>query len=493
MAGAIFDTDFSRPLNTAIWTEDPDLVGLTQKIWDEYLAAGEAEKQKGGKKPKRSYVEQLRVLVTELYLAWHEDFNLCLGMNFSQGAWDSRSRYNPLGLSKHFIVLVKQLQAARLVRVSAGSYAAPGAKGNRTGRIQASWELQKRFELLDVDHRAIWSIPAECIVLKEGLGEASKVIEYQDTDATNRMRQELTAYNDLLAQTFIDIPTLEEPWVTTWDSKGRERRISIGPRHQHIRRIFSRGSWELNGRFYGPWWQGLNSGLRSQIFINDTPTVEIDFKAMHIQILAAQKGVELPPDPYALPEGQFPGIEAAEQRKLVKLLVLTALNARNLNATCSAFRDSLSVGHPAKKLKNKALEKVLTALTERLPFLEDTLSADKGIGLMFTDSQILGRVIDQCTAMSLPILTVHDSVIVPYTHTKLVHQAMEQAANELVGRVIPLETQYRGLDEWQHELPEVQLDFEAWRETPREQGYLQRLSEWEETTGKEVRSFRFSL
>lgn len=26
-----------------------------------------------------------------------------------------------------------------------------------------------------------------------------------------------------------------------------------------------------------------------------------------------------------------------------------------------------------------------------------------------------------------------------------------------------------------------------------EQGYLQRLSEWEEATGKEVRSFRFSL
>ncbi|WP_017997954.1 hypothetical protein [Paracoccus sp. N5] len=46
----------------------------------------------------------------------------------------------------------------------------------------------------------------------------------------------------------------------------------------------------MNGRFYGPWWQGLSSGLREQIFINDTPAVEIDFKAMHIQILAAQKG-----------------------------------------------------------------------------------------------------------------------------------------------------------------------------------------------------------
>lgn len=46
----------------------------------------------------------------------------------------------------------------------------------------------------------------------------------------------------------------------------------------------------MNGRFYGPWWQGLNSKLREQIFINDTPTVEIDFKAMHIQILQRRRG-----------------------------------------------------------------------------------------------------------------------------------------------------------------------------------------------------------
>lgn len=488
---AIFDPQHSRPLSTTIWTEDPALVGLVQDIWNQHFATGEAEKQKGGKKPKRPYIEQLRVLVTDLYLAWQEDPLLCLGMPFSEGAWDSQSRYNPLGLSKHLVVLVKQLQAAGLVRVSAGSYAAPGAKGNRTGRIQASTELQKRFEALVVDGRAIQVVPSECIILKEGEGDYSRAVEYQDTDNTLCMRQVLTAYNDLLAQTFIDIPTLEQPWVVRQDNRGKDIRVAVGPRHQLVRRIFSRGSWEMNGRFYGPWWQGLNSKLRSQIFINDTPTVEIDFKAMHIQILAAQQGVELPPDPYELPPGQFPDTDPDEQRRLVKQLVLTALNAKDTRSACSAFREGLKAGHPGKHLKNTSLQKTINTFSKHVPALADSLCSDVGIRLMFTDSQIMERVITHCTLLGLPVLTIHDSAIIPYTHSKVLEEAMKQAAVEVVGREIPLEAKALGLDHdsWKDDPVYVRLDFQTCRETERCEGYLTRLKEWESTTRREVVPF----
>jgi len=63
---AIFDPQHSRPLSTTIWTEDPALVSLVQEIWNQHFATGEAEKQKGGKKPRRPYIEQLRVLVLVL-------------------------------------------------------------------------------------------------------------------------------------------------------------------------------------------------------------------------------------------------------------------------------------------------------------------------------------------------------------------------------------------------------------------------------------------
>lgn len=104
------------------------------------------------------------------------------------------------------------------------------------------------------------------MVLKD---DAGRLVEYEDTEETRRMRGELTAYNDLLARTFIDIPSLEDPWIVCQDSAGQDIRVGIGPRYQHVRRIFSRSSWDMNGRFYGPWWQGLSSEWRSQIFIND--------------------------------------------------------------------------------------------------------------------------------------------------------------------------------------------------------------------------------
>lgn len=140
----------------------------------------------------------------------------------------------------------------------------------------------------------------ECIILKAGEGEAAKVVEYEDTPETNGMRQELLAYNALLANTFIGIPTLEDPWVTRRDQWGRDVRVQIDPHHQFVRRIFSRGDWSCNGRFYGPWWQQVSKELRKEIFINDTPTVEVDYKGLHVMILSAEKGVVIEGDPYEL-------------------------------------------------------------------------------------------------------------------------------------------------------------------------------------------------
>lgn len=212
---------------------------------------------------------------------------------------------------------------------------------------------------------------------------------------------------------------------------------------------------------------------------------------MHIQILAARKGAELPPDPYKLPPGLFPDTDPKEQRDLVKQLVLTALNAKDTRSACAAFRDSLDVGHPGKHLKNVVLKKTLDAFSAHVPALGDCLCSDVGIGLMYTDSCIMDRVIRHCTRMELPVLTVHDSAIVPYTHTKVLKAAMIQAAVEVVGREIPVEAKTLGLDDetWDDNPAYVRQEFIDSRETERCQGYLGRLRIWEDTAGREVVPF----
>lgn len=197
----------------------------------------------------------------------------------------------------------------------------------------------------------------------------------------------------------------------------------------------------------------------------------------------------VPEDPYLLPPGQFPGIKQDEQRRLVKLPVLMALNAKDVPSACAAFREGLERGHPGKRLKNEELVKILDAVKGEIPWLSDSLCSDAGIRLMYSDSLIIEQVIRQCTAPGLPVLTVHDSVIAPYTFSRVVKDVMTQAAHEVVGCELPLKAKYLGFDDMRDKPIYIQQDYRWWRETERCQGYLARLEAWERTTGVVVHPF----
>ena len=195
------------------------------------------------------------MLILDLYVAWLEDPELSIGVSMSVNAWKTNSRYNALHLSKKLIPIINAVKDAGLIIMAKGSYTAPGSKGNRTTRIRASEELQSWFAQAKFEREDIGRAEGEeIIVLKD---DKNNQIEYEDTDKTNRMRKELQAYNKLIASAFIDIPSLEEPKIKQKENGGTHviRTDDCAPR---TRRIFSRNDWDMNGRFYGGWWQRIN-------------------------------------------------------------------------------------------------------------------------------------------------------------------------------------------------------------------------------------------
>lgn len=104
---------------------------------------------------------------------------------------------------------------------------------------------------------------------------------------------------------------------------------------------------------------------------------------------------------------------------------------------------------------------------------------------MNIDGKIAEVVHRFLTHRSIPVLSVHDSFIIDYTHTKLLLQAMMVASRVVMGRVLAVEANGLGLDEMDAP-PEVRLDFQCWRETARGKGYLNRLGRWEQRKGREV-------
>lgn len=462
----------SRPLDVHRWSEHPEVAGLTDAVWEEYVAIV----QKSGPKPKTAFRHQLRVLLLDLYIAWLTDPTLSIGVSMSSNYWDTSSRYNAIHLSKKIIPIIQTLHENGLLDLAKGSYTAPMVPGNRTTRIRPTERLQKMFAEAQFQRDDVGRVENEELIILRGTDDGQP-IEYEDTHQTNQMRASLKRYNEVISAAFIDIPLLEDPTVDD---------IPTDHHHCRTRRIFSRSDWSFNGRFHGGWWQQINSDWRSKIFINDTPVVEVDFQGLHVSILTVEAGVALGGDPYDLGGDLIKGVPAVLERSIVKRLVLTAINAGSKDAAYRAFRDGYPAQHFAKGLTNAELEALLLAFIEKSPHLEASLFADQGIRLMNLDSQITAIVHDQFIEQGVPVLSVHDSYIVDYTRVAELKAVMAAASEHVVGTPLPTSNQWYGLDEQVDPTAYYVRDYIAWRQTARSAGYLRRLAEHEKRMGVEV-------
>jgi hypothetical protein len=438
MNAPIADPRHSRPIDVHRWSEHPEAAELVGRLWASHYQDFD-QPGRPGPKPKTSFKQQFRALLLDLFVAWKTDPELCIGVPMSSNGWQTSSRYNALGLSKKMIPIVRRAHEVGLIDFASGSYAGPYGRGNRNSRIRASTRLQELFSGARIDLEDVTRHPRqECILLTVG----KQLIEYEDDNNTRAMRERLTAYNQLLLRTFIDIPQLQDPFIErpiTTNPPGRRKKVFITSDRKFVRRIFSRGRWDLNGRFYGPWWQQIGQDWRSQIHINGQPTVEIDFKGLHINLLALEQGPEIHNDPYTLRHCGLPEVNDALQRELVKKLVLRAINAGTRPAAFSSFRDDWPTGHLAKRLTDQQLSTLLDLFISHHPLLAEKLCTDQGIRLMFLDSQITDQVLTVATNLGLPVLGVHDSFIVAREEKDTLLQVVHVATKELIGQQLPVQ------------------------------------------------------
>ena len=391
----------------------------------------------------------LKVVLLDLYVAWTTDPELSIGVDLNLRKWVAGSRYNALHLSRAVPGIIHRLAEEGLIDLSVGSYSGPGASTNRTARMRAAEPLRAKFReakfgRIDIRH----TDQQECVILRDRAGREE---EYEDTAETLEMRRELRAYNDLLRRTFIDLPGIEEPFIereiNVGVRAGDKTRVPFFPENKFVRRVFSRGDWNCNGRFYGGWWQQIGSDLRNKIHINGVPTVEVDFRALHVNILSLEQGVTLEGDPYDLSDSILEGVDRRAQRGYLKTLVLTAINADGDRAAYQAFRDNYPADDPARHFRNSDLQRLLDGFLRQAPQLEGALFKDQGIRLMNVDARIADGVLRAATARNLPVLCIHDSFVVDYRKTKLLKFLMGLSSRRVVGHTLPIASDWMGWDE----------------------------------------------
>ena len=425
------DYQHSRPLDVHRWSDYKEVNKFVDDVYDEYLNNQSNENQKIKKK-------HLKVVLLDLFVAWLNDPELNIAVHMTPSAYSDgtvfnkgKSRYNELNIKVSTIEIVHRLRDAGLIGFQKGYEGSPEWRGY----ISRIWPLEPLVQMFASAAFGEFDIGymegRETIILRDA---DKRDIEYEDKPHIRQMRMLVEKYNSLLQKTFIDIPSLDKPRIELPDKTNRRRTnkpvfVNITHHDKFVRRIFNNSSFSDGGRFYGGWWQRIDSSHRKNIRMNDNPTNEIDFSSLHVVLAYAEAGIDYwdvtSKDPYALPVRGITNPEHA--REVTKTFFLLALNASTEQSLFKAFRSELDYKSYPYTFPDEVLSELLDTIKSNHPNIAHLICSGAGLRLMNIDSRICEYVIADFVQTDTPILTVHDSFIVPFGEDNRLHQLMKEA------------------------------------------------------------------
>jgi hypothetical protein len=406
----------------------------------------------------RRYKPYVMMALLDLYCSWRSDPTQYVSFSRDKNRYGKYSRYASMLVGHRGIVtLTNRLRVEGFIDYgNAICYRSPVTGipyAGYTTRMKATKKLIRLIVKHKVKLAMIARHPNEAVIKfrteKNENDVARDIKDFQAPEDVKRSAKALIRYNDLLQKTYID---LDDELLTHTDLKELKRydkklekfvvEYSIDLSKKRVCRIFNNEDWKQGGRIYCAWWHGCPKELRKYILINGEPVVELDFSAIHVLLLYAHLGKNF------LDEGSDAYDEdRGFKRDVIKVVMMSAINAQKddkADGDTKAIRatwDTLIKKHNAKRKEHgitshQSLYDMLEEIKEKHPRIKDFLGSGEGIKLMREDSDIAIEIIRQHTKMNVPILSVHDSFIVPRYFEPFTREIMNQAYGKLVARYL---------------------------------------------------------
>jgi hypothetical protein len=255
-----------------------------------------------------------------------------------------------------------------------------------------------------------------------------RLIDYRDTRRTDALRRQMAEINEALRATDIDLisegVSREGPFL-------RLGGVILNQTIDVMHRIFSRGSFALHGRLYGPWWQRVPKNFRQHLTINGSSTAELDYGSQHLRILYAQEGVriETGSDPYLIEDWPRPLVKRAV------MALINALSEREAIAVICDHRNGLAAltgsGAHARAMT------LIEAIKRRHAPVAHQFHRDQGIRLMRIDSELAISILKAMHRRGAAVLPIHDSFICKRRHAGDLKEEMGSAWRHRFGQEIP--------------------------------------------------------
>ena len=420
---------YSRPLDIHLTTNHFEIKELLDVLYNKYFNTRKKEITK----------KHLQVLLLDLYVAWSTDPRLEIGVDMSPNSYNSVKRYNQLNITSTLTDVAKELENNNLIGLHTGP-----EPNQKVSYIRATPILENYFKKIKL---SVFDIKqnTEIIVLRDN---KKNEIDYIDDTKTTDMRKVLDKYNEILRQTFIDIPFLEKPYI---QYKGKK--YTVNQHSKLVRRIFSKGSFGKGCRYYGGWWQSIGEKQREKILMDDRETIEIDYKSLHPVLAYAKKGIDFWKgtnttrysyfnDAYDVPT--FGIKDKEDSREVIKLLFLTALNAKNEKECFKSFRDQWDYEKYSYQglFSDIFLQELLDSIRDRHYQIDDMFCSGFGVDLQKWDSDIVEYIVSDFTERNIPILYINESFIIWKEQIDLLVNNMHTAIKWVTGIVEHPELKY---------------------------------------------------
>lgn len=307
------------------------------------------------------------------------------------------------------------------------SRTAPSPRALMRSRLRATQPL---LELLNGTRTVpVVYIENEPIVLRRN-SKAKEQIDYVDTDEIRAMRADVHAQNEFARGLTLGLAGLT-------DHEGMV--VFEGEQYDLSSKLFYRvfnGSFKHGGRWYGPAWQNMPSTLRKHLTIDSNATCEVDYHACQPRLLLASGGLQLPFDDPGFDFYRLPGFDRDHVKRAVQIL----LNAGSRRSALGALiKELANDGATDAVVQAKRLIKAVPAA---YPQLAPYWGTGIGLRLQRIDADICARVQAELRALGIPVLSIHDSFVVPFVHRSILKRVMDAAMQDAcveLGRQ-PLET-----------------------------------------------------
>ena len=361
-------------------------------------------------------------LTANLLAAWRINPNLQIGFPRGRAAYggsSSLSRYRNLDLTYSLMTQAfKRLLKLGYVQVDRKGYYDQKSGSGRLTKIRGT---EKLIGLLDQDGPLWpWEIcqrpDSEVLVLKD---EKKKRMDFTETEATRRMRDNLRAINNVLLAHWADLELPDDGfrrlggWMVADDD-----RQPLDLSRRTLYRVFNNRLFEQGGRFYGGWWQHVPRIYRRFIRINGERTTELDYSSLHPRIMYALEGKELIGDPYDI--GSDP-----RHRHRVKETFNAMINATGKIEEPDTYRlEELGLTFPELQERIK----------DRHMAIAHLFNSGFGLQGQSLDSSIAEKVLLHFTGRGICCLPIHDSFIVPSNYEADLHAVMLRAYKEVMNQ-----------------------------------------------------------